>query len=279
TRPNPRFRWAAFGDWDRDYRVAHSGLAAENVVALGAPYSDLLLPDSPAVTGFRREDFRDAYPVDVAGRKNILLALTWHHGAALAQWGEDATLLGRLFDHAAERGANVLVRMHDRRRFDPEYLHTIARAAADRPTVWICFKDEHPDSLVDLLLSDVMVSNYSSLLNAFYYTGRPTVHLDPHRPGQEGYVYRRWKRGRLREERAREAERIWKLDPGSIGGFRASSFEQALEQIDRALADPGCCAAPARAFTDRYITAVDGHTSARVAGFLEEWLARPEGDS
>ena len=37
-----------------------------------------------------------------------------------------------------------------------------------------------PDSLVDLLVSDVLVSNYSSLLNAWYYTGKPSLHVDPH---------------------------------------------------------------------------------------------------
>jgi CDP-Glycerol:Poly(glycerophosphate) glycerophosphotransferase len=277
TRPNPRFRWSAAGEWDREYRIRRSRLAPENVVSLGSPYSDLLLPASSTRAGFRREDFRDAYPVDVAGRKNILLGLTWHHGAALAQWGSDPDLLGRLFDHAASRGANVLVRLHDRRRFDPDYLRSIARVASGRPGVWICFKDEHPDSLVDLLLTDVMVSNYSSLLNAFYHTRRPTVHLDPHVPGQEGYVYRRWKRGKLREERPDEAEAVWKLDPGTVGGLRAGSFDQALAQIDTGLADPDCCARLARAFTDRFIASADGRSAERMARFLEDWMAQDPG--
>jgi hypothetical protein len=278
TRPNPRFRWQAFGDWDREYRIGHSGLAAENVVALGSAYSDLLLPSEeggrsglPAPEELRRAVSGD-YGLDLT-RPTILLGLTWHHGAVLAQWGEDAGLFTRLFDHAASRDANVLLRLHDRHRFTPEYLAMLDRVVAGRPGVRVTFKDEHPDSLVDLLVSDVLVSNYSSLLNPFYCTRKPSVHLDPHRPGQAGYVYRRWKGGRLREERVEDPAQVWKLDPADIGGLRARSFEEALGSIDRALAEPDCCRELARGFTGRHLTAPDGRTCERIAGFVRRWLA------
>jgi hypothetical protein len=267
TRPNPRFRWQAFGEWDRDYRIRHSRLAAENVVALGSAYSDLLRPE--------RALAREARVLPGQGSPLILLGLTWHHGAALAQWGDDASVLARLFDHAASRRAHVLVRMHDRHRFEAGYLAAIDRAAAGRPYVRITFKSDHPDSLVDLLQSDVLVSNYSSLLNAFYYTRRPTVHLDPHAPGATEYVYTRWKRGKLRQERAASSEEIWKLNPGEIGGLRVQSLDEALAAIDQALDDPGCCDSLARRFTDRYITGVDGHTCERITAFLRGWVASP----
>ncbi len=264
TRPNPRLRWQAFGPWDRDYRIRHSGLAPENVVALGSAYSDLLLPE--------KEGGRPVGLHPDPKRKTVLLGLTWHHGAALAQWGDDAELLGRLFDHVTAGGAGVTVRMHDRHRFEPAYLTALDRIAADRSGVRITFRDEHPDSLADLLRSDVMVSNYSSLLNAFYYTRRPTVHLDPHQPGQTGFAYRRWKGGKLRTERVERAEEIWKLDPGEIGGFRARSFDEALAAIDRGLQEPRCCEALARSFTDQYITGADGRTCERITSYLRGWL-------
>lgn len=281
TRPNPALRWQAFGEWDRDYRVNHSRLAPENVIPLGSAYSDLLLAaGAPGARNPVRDDLRrlmrDAYPVDLT-RPSILLGLTWHHGSALAQWGDDRELLARLFDHAETRGANVLLRMHDRHRFEAGYLREVEQLAAIRPNVRLTYRSDHPDSLVDLLLSDVMVSNYSSLLNAFYYTRRPTIHLDPHTPGQRGFVYRRWKRGSLREERVDRADQVWKLDPGEIGGLRARSFEAALEQIDGALADPDCCVELSRRFTDRYITGADGRTCERIGGYLEGWLQEPLG--
>ena len=52
TAPNPRFRWHAVGDWDRRYRIEHSQLDAANVLALGSPYSDWLLPTSPLRQAF-----------------------------------------------------------------------------------------------------------------------------------------------------------------------------------------------------------------------------------
>ncbi len=273
TRPNPRFRWQAVGAWDRDYRIRHSGLAPENVVALGSAYSDLLRPghqplDRAALAALAA----DRYTVDLT-RPLVLLGLTWHHGAALAQWGDDAALLARLFAEVEARGAGVLLRMHDRHRFEPAYLRQLEAAIAGRPGVQLRFKDEHPDSLVDLLLADVLVSNYSSLLNAWYHTGKPSVHLDPHAPGQAVYQYRRWKGGRLRAETRKRAEEVWKLDPGEIGGLRARSFEEALAQVARGLAEPGCCAAAARGFTDRYVLGADGGTRARMLQFLREWLA------
>jgi hypothetical protein len=267
TRPNPRFRWQAFGKWDREYRIRHSRLARQNVVALGSAYSDLLRPEAGL-----RERVRVRLGPD---GPQVLLGLTWHHGAALAHWGNDAELLGRLFDHVAEKGASVLVRMHDRHRFEPHYLAALERVAADHPRVQIKFRNQHPDSLVDLLRSDVLVSNYSSLLNAYYYTRRPTVHLDPHEPDAREFVYKRWKRGRLREARTDRREEIWKLDPGEIGGLRAQSFEAALAAIDRALAEPSCCEELSRRFTDRYITGVDGHTSERITEYLRAWLTTP----
>jgi hypothetical protein len=280
TRPNPRFRWQAFGPWDRDYRISHSRLAPANVVALGSAYSDLLLPAGEQAIG--TADYQGESDIPPALRPapdprqpQILLGLTWHHGAALAHWGDDPALLARLFDHAAGRGARVLARMHDRHRYQPAYLAAVEGTAAGRANVRLAYKDEHPDSLVDLLSSSVLVSNYSSLLNAFYYTRRPTVHLDPHLPGGAGLVYRRWKRGKLREERVNSPAEIWKLDPGEIGGLRAKSFDAALRAIDRALDQPDCCERKARRFTDRYITGADGHTCERITGYLRGWLAEP----
>ena len=51
----------------------------------------------------------------------------------------------------------------------------------------------HPDSL-DVLLSSAMISNYSSFLNAYYHTGRPSLHIDPVTHGSPNYR-RDWRWG------------------------------------------------------------------------------------
>jgi hypothetical protein len=212
---------------------------------------------------------QDAYTIDLA-RPTLLLALTWHHGGAFGHWGDEAELLCRLFAHIEKRGANLLVRLHDRHRYEPAYLELLAHVSRGRPHVQLKFKSDAPDSFVDLLISHTMLSNYSSMLNAFYYTGRPTVHIDPGTRGP-GY-YRRWSWGKLRKRRVDDTACLWKLDPGEVGGLRAQSLPDLLAAIDQALADPHCCTERARLFCDRYITGVDGHTCERIERTLAQWL-------
>lgn len=271
TRKNDRFRWHAFGEWDRRYRIEHSKLAPENVLALGSTYSDWLLADGPVRRGFDRAKVQPSYTIDLS-RQTVLVALTWHHGGSLGHWGDEAELLGRVFDHIQHRGANVLVRMHDRHRYDTAYLDMMERLVRNRTAVQLKFKSSAPDSFVDLLVSDVMVSNYSSILNGFYFTGKPSVHIDPADSGEARPYYRKWQGGKVRKIRVDGPAQLWKLDPGEIGGLRARSFPELLSELDEALSAPNCCAEQARAFCARYIESVDGRTCERTLNTLRAWM-------
>ena len=269
-RSNPGFRWQAFGDWDRDYRVAHSGLHEDNVVALGSAYSDLLRPDSAVRRQLDRSRIHGHYDINLR-RKTVLLGMTWHHGGALAHWGDDATLHQRLVEHIGDAGANVLIRMHDRQRYEQPDIERMERLASGFDHVQLSFKSEAPDSLVDLLLSDVVVSNYSSLLNAFYYTRRPTIHIHPVAESMQPQFHRHMKGGRVRKQPVDDPMRFWKLSPQEVGGLRATCFDELLSGIDRALSQPDCCADLASAFIDRYITREDGNSCERIAQYLLDW--------
>ncbi len=271
TVSNPNFRWQAFGDWDREFTIEHRGIAAENVVALGSAYSDMLVPSSPFRRSFDAGSIVDSYDIDVCNRKVLLFGMTWHHGNLLGHWGDEEELLDRLFSHIRQREAGVIFRLHDRKRYPRKYLATLDRVLDKYDNVHVKFKSESPDSLVDLLVSDVMVSNYSSFANAFYYTGKPCVHIDPVDANATDFVWRRFHRGRVKEEKVDQLEAIWKLSPKEHGGLRASSFDELLAQIDRALDVPSCCAATSREFTDRYVTGVDGETCLRIERFLKSW--------
>ena len=134
------------------------------------------------------------------------------------------------------------------------------------------FKSDHPDSLIDLLVTDVMVSDYSSLLNAFYYTGRPTVHIDPFDITAKSFVHRAVRDGKLRKTCVhQDAAQQWKLDPSEIGGLRASSFDELCSAVERALGDERCCEQRAADFCRRYISKADGTTRERFRKMLEEW--------
>jgi hypothetical protein len=269
SQENAHFRWQAFGEWDRDYRVQHSGLAPENVVALGSPYSDWLLPGSSAGPTVDRARLQPHYSIDLS-RPTVLLALTWHHGGSLSHWGNEAELLTRLMNHLATRGANLLIRMHDRHRYEAGYLRMLEEVVQRRPHVQLKFKSSAPDSYCDLRLSDSMISNYSSILNAFYYTEKPSLHIDPADPGGCASYYREWKWGRLRKKVLDDPSRFWKLSPDDIGGIRVRSFSSLLEGIDRALSEPDCCRERAKYFRERYVTGADGGTCERVARCLKD---------
>lgn len=270
TRSNDAFRWQAFGEWDRRYRIDHSQLAPDNVIALGSPYSDWLLPDSPMRARFDRQSVQLHYDIDLS-RPTVLVAMTWHHGGPFAQWGDDAALFDRLLRHIDGCGANALIRMHDRHRYDEAYADALERSLEGRANVELKWKSEAPDSYVDLLVSDVMISNYSSILNGFYHTQKPTLHVDPADVQSKPQYYRRWKSGRLQKVRVSDPASVWKLDPDENGGLRVRSFDELLEGVELALADPSCCRERARAFCERYISAADGSTCDRVARMLRAW--------
>jgi hypothetical protein len=263
TRSNPNVLWAAFGEVDREYRISHSLLHPDNVAALGSPFSDLLLPSSAFQRAFSREAASRRYSVDVVNRKNVILALTWHHGSALGNLGDDRVLFDRLFADLDAKAANVIMRMHDRFRFEPDLLERFERMAEQHSNVQLKFKNECPDTLVDLSISDVMVSNYSSILNHFYFLERPTVHIDP-ADASGRYTDFQWKRGKLRKRVGAEAKDVWKLPPDEIGGLRAGSFFNLLDAIRLGLDEPDCCKEPARAFIARHYAAADGRASAHV---------------
>jgi hypothetical protein len=272
-QPNPHFRWQAFGDWDRQYRIEHSCLAPENVVALGSTYSDWLLPGSVLRERFERSAFAHHYSIDLT-RKVVLLGLTWHHGGSFGHWGDEERLLTELVDSIRDAGASTLLRMHDRKRYTGDYVRLVERLATRFPEcLMLKWKDESPDSSLDLLVSDVCISNYSSLLNAFYYTHRPSIHVDPHDAGgSRSHTYKMFL-GMPMRRAVHDAADLWKLPPTEHGGLRAQSFTELLAHVARSLREPDCCADASAHFIARYVTCADGHTAERVARYIKAWFA------
>jgi hypothetical protein len=269
---NPHFRWHAFGPIDRAYRIEHSGLAEENVIAGGSPYSDLLLPDGPHRVQLDPARVQAHYSIDLR-RPTLLLGMTWHHGGALGHWGNDQELHERLAIHLERRGVNLLIRMHDRHRYEAADVARMEELAARHQNVQLKFKSSSPDSLIDVLVSSLMISNYSSFLNAFYHTGKPSIHIDPV-PRGGGPSYRRELRwGRLRVKKVADPQSSWKLPPSDVGGLVAHDFPELLASIDRALREPRCCEALSADFNRRHVTGSDGQTSQRIASDLRRWLA------
>ncbi len=262
--PNPDFRWQCFGPWDFKHRTTVSGLHPENCRLLGAASHDDLR------TPLDRSRIQPYYSIDIIDRPTILIAPTWHYGEVFAHWGRDADLFERLVTRIEKRGANIILRLHDSYRFSAEYRAFLRSLAARHDHVLLKFKDEAPDNFLDMQVADVLITNYSSIANLFYATGRPTIHLYPVASADETFMWREYTAVGVREKTVKNARYVWKLPPEDNGGLLARSFDELLEQTDQALDQPDCCRERAQDFLDRHMLGADGKVCERIYSVLNE---------
>jgi len=266
TRPNERFLAQCYGDMDFRYRTKIWGLAEENCRIWGCAYSDLLL-DPP----YRREDLVDYYRLDVAGRKNILLSLTWNYGErAFNLLGDDEEIIGAIFRVADEQDANIIFSLHDRFRFAPELMQRIESWAERFPRSFIKYKNEHADNLADLVASDVMICNFSSFIFFHYFMNRPSIHIKPVDTNKR-FVRLPTMRGGGIGSVFRLNRNVWLYPFEDNGGCMPLSKQALVTDLSRSLEDPGYCADRARAFIADKIFRPDGGTCARIIEDLKNW--------
>jgi hypothetical protein len=266
-RPNHFFVWQCFGPTDFIHRHRISGFHESNLRILGSAMSDDLV--HPTIS---RAAALAHYPRLFEDRKISLLAFTWHYGRVFSHWGDDADVFQKLFLELDRKGFAAILRMHDRMRYAPQYLNGLERLARDYPFVLLKFKDEDRDNLLDLLVSDIMISNFSSLLNPFYCTGRPSIHLYPVVPGRDAYPLRVLKRGRIRTAKMERPDRLWKLPPEENGGI----LVELLEASSLVSGTPDICRERSRDFLRKHMAPVDGQTCERIAVALRELAERAE---
>jgi hypothetical protein len=263
-RPNPSFRWQCFGHWDFEHRTSVSGFHRDNCRILGSASHDYLR------TPLDRELLQPFYPFDVAGRKNILLAPTWHYGGIFSQWGDDGSLLKRFLSHASSLDANVILRLHDSFRLEKQTRSFLRGLAADHPNVVVKYKDLSPDNFLDLQAADVVITNFSSIANLFYATGRPTIHIWPVAGTDEKFTERSFTIFGVVKKEVESVRSIWKLSPEENGGLVATGFDELLRQTALALDDPSCCRERSRDFLAKYMLGADGKSCERIRGALGE---------
>jgi hypothetical protein len=262
--PNPNFRWSCYGPWDFSHRTEVGGFHPDNCRMLGAAgHDDLRVPLEKA----RAQPY---YPFDVVNRKTVLFAPTWHYGEVFAHWGRDADLFERLVAHLGRRGVNVILRLHDSFRFDPPYRAFLADLARRHPHVLLKFKDRNPDNFLDLQVSDALLTNYSSIANLFYPTGRPTLHIYPVADADEAFTWRKMTVLGVRKTQMSNARFVWRLPPEEHGGLMARDFATLMADVDRALDEPDCCREVARDFLDRHMLGADGQACERMFATLTE---------
>ena len=276
--PNPGFMAQCYGPTDQQWRVSNWGLPHSACAPVGMAFSDLLL--QPPYT---KQDIASEFRIDVMGRKTVALAITWHYAGifarqprfgpltrSLSSWQayqNDLRFLRRTVELVQKLGANLLICLHDRHRYDPKFLEMVYSVAGESDTIEIRFKNEHPDNLADLLVADVMISNLSSFISYFYVLQRPAIHILP----AQGDVVERATMlfSRFRMNTRVRTGSAWMLDPRDVGGSVATNSDEVLQQLKAALHEsaPGEKAA---AWLGRHVPHLDGKASERALHFLRQ---------
>lgn len=262
---NPKFIHQCYGAFEKEHRVLHTEFHPDNCLVMGNLYADLLV--RPPVS---RAQLAPLYPFGNNGKATVLLGFTWGFGEIFAHYGQDeGRLIERLLDFLAERDANVIFRLHDRRRYRRGYLRTLMKSAARYPNVVIKFKDVDRDNLADVLMSDVIVSNFSGIVVYAYFTGAASVHLDPFAGATGPQPLLRFSGGKAVVDSGHNY--VWKMPPEENGGLLARDVESLFDMLARALDDPSCCRSRSRSFTNRYMETSDGRCCERFYQYLERW--------
>lgn len=267
-RPNPRFLAQCYGPTDRAWRVREWKLPAEACPEVGMAFAALL-----RAPPYDKREIAAAYAIDVLSRTTVLLSITWHSGGIFDGGETDLSLVARLIATTSARNANLLVCLHDRHRYAPSLVSGIEALVAAAAHAELRFKSEHPDNLADLLVADVMVSNLSSFLAYHYVSGRPAIHIVPHRKKSVERVAMLLSRFRVR--RKVKADEAWMIDPADTGGVCVSCIEDTLHAVNAALDDPRPGAEAAAAWLARHVPRLDENAAQRIKDSLVAMCATP----
>lgn len=256
--PNPDFKWGCYGPYDFEHRSTVSGIHPDNCVQLGAASHDELR------TPVDKKELQPFYPFDVVNRQTLMIAPTWHYGEVFSHWGSDEKLFKRILDHAESLNVNVILRFHDSYRFEELYVNKLNNLADSYSNVILKFKDHHPDNFLDLQVSDLLMTNFSSIANLFYATGKPTIHIYPVNHEDEEFMLRSFSMNAIKKKKIDSVKYIWKFPPEDNGGLLAYSFDELMDQFEYAVGNPGCCSETAASFLNKHMLGADGRNRERI---------------
>jgi hypothetical protein len=267
-RVNKRFLAQCYQKMDFDHRVNHWKIAPSNCRSWGSGYTDLLLAPP-----YQRHDLEDYYRLDVTGRKNILISLTWNFGdKAFGVLGDDDAIFTEIFRIAEAHDANIIFSMHDRFRFNDGFVQKIEYYAARYPRSFVKFKNEHADNLADLVVSDVMICNFSSFIVFHYFTGKPSIHIQPVDDSKWFIGLPTLKGGRIRGNLRLNTRRLWLYPFQDNGGLLPLTQQQLADDLSRSLEDPTFGQQQAQQFIADKIHNPDGATCNRIIRDLKDWI-------
>lgn len=269
TVANSRFLAQCYNQMDCNHRVKHWKIAASNCRIWGSAYSDMLIKPP-----YARKDLEDYYGLDVLGRKNIVISLTWNYGSkAFGVLGDDDAIFAQLLKTAEAYDANIIFSLHDKFRYDPALIGKIESYAKGYPGSFIKYKNEHADNLADLIVSDVMICNFSSFIVFHYFTGKPSIHIQPIDMKKLFVGLPTLKKGGLRSVFRRNNDKLWIYPFENCGGSLPLNQESLIADLSRSLEDSSYCSENAQRFISDKIYKPDGQTCNRIVSDLKDWVA------
>jgi hypothetical protein len=274
------FRAQCYGEPDRRWRIEKWGLKADACRAIGMMYTDLLL-NLP----YDKATLQPYYDIDIVSKKVVLLSISWHYGRMQSQnltsrrlyfrdsrMTADLNSLIEILETIREAGMNCLLCLHDKKRYESKYLSRLLSVTRPFDNLQIKFKSEHQDNLADLVAADIMISNLSSFITFFYFSGRPSIHLLPSTDHLDALRYAQYMNGKLSFRKLQTGEPIWMNDPNDNGGLTAHSVAEIKYCLNRAIADPRCCLDRSRRWIKRHVHRPDGQTAHRFYNMLLEFV-------
>jgi len=170
-------------DSDREIMAAaFAPIPKKNVWLSGLPRNDLILKEESALPADYRRDLARLRG-QISGRRFVLYAPTWRNsevGIYAFSDDERRALEAMLAKHNAVLG----IRAHANRRIEGEHVE------GKQPQIF--YVNDYPDVNVILRITDVLITDYSSIYIDFLLTGRPILHFayDVDRyVGERGFLY------------------------------------------------------------------------------------------
>ena len=266
-KPNPLFLAQCYNQLDYRHRINHWKVDQSNCRIWGSAYSDLLL--NPL---YRREQLVDYFGLDLVGRKNILLSLTWNFGVhAFGVLGDDDAIYTELLETAARHDANLIFSLHDKFRYQPELIDRIEAYAGRYPHSFIKYKNEHADNLADLVVSDVMICNFSSFIVFHYFMNKPSIHIQPVDMKKWFVDLPTMRHGEVQSVLRRNNDSLWIYPFDDCGGSLPKDQRELISDLDRSLEDSSYRTERARRFIENMIYRPDGDTCARIIRDVKNW--------
>lgn len=233
--------------WFRDYYVKNIGLSPEKVVVAGYPRIDRLLKpyyDRERIIG--KTGLRPDQPI-------ILYAPTWEQenkgSEPLFPFGDDRKVIKKLEDFLKKNRMQMIIRLPQKWKGLTPEPSRLRQDLGGETRLFFCSARTDWDAEKYLYVTDVLITDWSSIANDFLVLDRPIIFLDkPPKFFYYGYAIRP-------EER-----------PGAV----VKTEEEFFNTLIRTVSEPKEYAEKRRILREKVHFSLDGQASNRTIAAMEE---------